>query len=518
MEDNLQRKRSALLIVLGVNLALVIIIFILGGISGSMGLKAAAWMSVENLFLTAGVFLGVILSGREDARISKRITLSENLITILISLFIFYVASRMFIKIVSGPQMMLRNIPAMIMGIIFGAGLCYFMSSYKIYIGRTCSAPSIEAAGYHCKTHVFMWLAVAAGLVGYMVGLTALNRLAVVAVLTYVLYVGWMIFYRSYRSLISGLPPEHACHLKHTPRQKAALLSALFFLYLLSGFYIVSYNEEGVIRRFGRWLKEPEGIFYHRSSPGIGYRLPFPIETVEMVKVDEVKRLNTGEISLLTGDENLVKVKFGIHYRIKDAADYLFSVSQPSELVVDNLDAAVRKVVGLNEVDYLLTFGKKEIEREVKELAQGLLDVDKAGVEVLSIQLLLLDPPEEVGDAFRDVASAMEDKVAFINEAEAYRNQVIPEAKGEALAKVRRAEGYQIKKVNNSRGEAENYIKQLKEYVKEREITDLRLYIEALEEILPGVEKVIVDPRIEQETTDLWLFDKSLKGKVVGLE
>ncbi|MFQ6067183.1 MAG: FtsH protease activity modulator HflK [bacterium] len=519
-EEDLFRKRNALIIVMMINVALIILIFSLAAVSGSMALIAAGWMSVENLFLTFGVFLGVVMSGKKEG-FSKRIALMENLLALLISTFIFYIAIRMFVKVLSGPSAMISHIPATVAGVFAGASMCYFMARYKIYIGKSCSSPSIEAAGYHCRTHVFMWLAVAVGLIGYMVGLTTLNRLAVVLVLTIVISTGWMIFSRSYKSLTSGLPTEHICHLERSYKQIVGLGAVVLLLYFASGFYIVSWDQQGVIRRFGAWVGKKgaaQALLYHRVRPGLGYHLPWPIESIEKVKVDEVKRLETEILLLLTGDENLVRVNVGTHYQIKDAASYIFNITQIKELIKYNLETAIRKIVGLKGVDYLLTVGKIEIEGEVKQWLQSLLDRDRSGVQVLSVQVLLLDPPEEVADAFRDVASAKEDMVAYINEAEAYRNQVVPEAIGKATAMIRRAEGYRIEKVNNARGESKRYLHQLKEYSKAREITDLRLYIETMERILPGVEKVVVAPEIEQETTDLWLFDKNLKGKIVGLE
>lgn len=529
IDENYIRKRNALLIVLCANLFLIALKFTLASISGSMAIKASGWMSVENFFLTSIVLLGVVVSVR-DERILKRLSVIENALAIAISIFILYIAGnmfvQMFIKVSHGAQSIsghghsggeLLYIPAVTIAAVFGAGVCYFMSQYKIYVGKACGSSSIEAAGRHCQLHVFMEAAVIIGLVGAWIGMEKLNLFAAAFVLAYVIYAGFSILFRGYRGLTSGYPMDHACHIERNYKLIGSFIAAILVLYSATGIYTVKWNEIGVLKRFGREM--------NIVQPGINYHIPWPVETVEKVKIDEVRELETPPILIVAGDENLIKVRIGIHYNVKDPADYLFNTQEPEKLVLNNAETAARNIIGRMRIigedesaSYLLTSGKAEVEKVTKQSVQELLDRDKSGTNVLNVQILALDPPDEVADAFRDIASAMEEKQTYIHEAEEYWNQIVTEAGGKAAAMINLAEGYRVKKINNARGEAEAYLKKLAEYRKAREITDIRLYLETMERVLPGIKKVIVDRDIKKETTDLWLLNDRVKGKVAGFE
>jgi membrane protease subunit HflK len=292
----------------------------------------------------------------------------------------------------------------------------------------------------------------------------------------------------------------------------------MLILYSATGIYAIKWNENGVLKRFGR---EVTGTV----QPGLHYHLPWPIETIEKVTMDEVRELETEPILLVAGDENLVKIIIGVHYNIKDAADYIFNIQEPHKLVLYNSETAIRDFIGRmkiigedDKLSYLLTNAKSDVEKVTTESLQELLDKDKSGINITNVQILSLEPPDEVADAFRDIASAMEEKQTYILEAEEYTNQVVTEARGKAAAMVNLAEGYKIKKINSANGEAEAYLTKLSEYQKARKITNIRLYLETMEEILPGVKKVFVDENINTKTTDLWLLSDKMKGKVVGFE
>jgi membrane protease subunit HflK len=529
IDENYMRKRNALYIVLGANAFLIALKFVLARISGSVAIAASGWMSVENFFLTSAVLFSVLLSVR-DERISKKLSLIENVLAIGISIAVLYIAGNMFVKMFINMSQGMKNmaghgmsagglmyVPAITVAAIFGAGICYFMSQYKIYIGKACESTSIEAAGRHCRLHVFMEAAVIIGLIGSWIGLSKLNLLAAAFVLAYVIYTGFTIFWRGYKGLTAGYPMEHACHIERNYKLIGSFIAAMLILYSATGIYSVKWNENGVVKQFGR-----ETVIV---GPGLHYHLPWPIEMVEKVRMEEVRELETEPILLVAGDENLVKIKIGVHFNVKDPTDYIFNTKDPQKLVLYNAETAIRDVIGrmkiIGEVDdlsYLLTTGKYEVEMVATNSLQELLDRDKAGTNILSVQILTLDPPDEVTDSFRDIASAMEEKQTYILEAEEYKNQIVTESRGKAAAMVNLAEGYRISKINTARGEAEAYLKKLSEYQKAREITDVRLYLETMEEILPGIKKVFVDENINKETTDLWLFNNKMQGKVIGLE
>ncbi|PIE69139.1 MAG: FtsH protease activity modulator HflK [Deltaproteobacteria bacterium] len=288
------------------------------------------------------------------------------------------------------------------------------------------------------------------------------------------------------------------------PGMKLAGVIALI-LWLASGIYIVEPDEVGVVQRFGA---------YNRTTqPGPHYHLPVPFEVVQTPKVTQVRRIEIGfrsgaqrgyasgqnrvfpeEALMLTGDENIVNVQFIVQYQIKNAQDYLFNISQPQKTVKDAAEAAMRKVIGHNKIDNALTTGKFAIQNETKRLLQTILDHYTSGVSVVAVQLQDVHPPKQVIDAFKDVASAKEDKSRFINEAEAYRNDLIPKTRGEVASIVNKAEAYKQTVINRAEGDSSRFLAVLHEYTKAKDITRKRLYLETMETILarPNVQKMIL--------------------------
>ncbi|MDE7242276.1 FtsH protease activity modulator HflK [Desulfovibrio sp.] len=281
---------------------------------------------------------------------------------------------------------------------------------------------------------------------------------------------------------------------------------AAVVLWLLSGIYIVNPDEQGVVLRFGR---------YDRTvDPGPHYALPAPFETVYKPQVTQVLRSEVGfrsvgqsstfqqgqvrtiaeEASMLTGDENIVNVQFSVQYKISDPVQYLFNVSAPTALVRNAAEAAMREVIGNSEIDSAITDGKLKIQSEATQLLQQILNRYGAGIQVIAVQLQDVHPPKEVIDAFKDVASAREDKSRIINQAEAYRNELLPKARGQAAAMKNQAEAYSATRVRNAEGDAERFNALRVEYDKAPKVTKQRLYYETMEDILAGSgEKVLMD-------------------------
>ena len=259
------------------------------------------------------------------------------------------------------------------------------------------------------------------------------------------------------------------------------ILVALVAVWLLSGIYIVNPDEEGVVLRFGK---------YDRTvGAGPHYALPFPIETVYKPKVTQVQR-----VEVLTGDENIVNVQFSVQYQIKNPVEYLFNVTDQAAVVKNAAEAAMREVIGNSLIDSALTDGKLQIQTEATQLLQEILDRYKVGVRVIAVQLQDVHPPKEVSDAFKDVASAREDKSRIINEAEAYRNELIPKARGLAAEVENQAQAYKETRIRNAEGEANRFLALLKEYEQAKDVTKQRMYLETMEEILsrPGMEKLVL--------------------------
>ena len=276
------------------------------------------------------------------------------------------------------------------------------------------------------------------------------------------------------------------------------LLGLAVVFWLLTGVYMVGPDEVGVIRTFGAYT--------HQTQPGLNWHYPYPIQTVKTPKVTEVKRIEIGfrttrngqyrtvekESLMLTGDENIVDAELIVQYRIKEPENYLFKIVEPELTVREASEASLRTIVGMNNIDETLTTGKYRIQEEAKKQIQAILDKYQSGIQVVAAQLQDVSPPKQVIAAFKDVASAKEDKNRLINQAEGYRNDVIPKARGEAEAMIRGAEGFKESRIKRAEGDVAKFNTVLIEYRKAKDITRERLYLETMEKVLPGVEKVIV--------------------------
>ncbi|MBC8345280.1 MAG: FtsH protease activity modulator HflK [Candidatus Marinimicrobia bacterium] len=269
-------------------------------------------------------------------------------------------------------------------------------------------------------------------------------------------------------------------------------------LWLLTGIYVVGPDEVGVVQTFGKYSRA--------AQSGLNYHFPYPIETVKTPKVTEVKRIEIGfrsvgknqyqtverESLMLTGDENIVDAEMIVQYKIKDPVAYSFNFIQPELTVREASEASLRTVVGRHNIDEALTSGKFMIQEETKELVQSILDKYETGILVVAAQLQDVSPPQQVIAAFKDVASAKEDKNKMVNQAEGYRNDLIPKARGEAQSMIREAEGYKKARIARAEGDVAKFSAVLKEYRKAKGVTETRMYLETIEEILPNREKIIV--------------------------
>ena len=273
---------------------------------------------------------------------------------------------------------------------------------------------------------------------------------------------------------------------------------AALAIWLLTGTYMVGPDEVGVVRTFGEHTRI--------AQSGLNWHFPVPIETVNTPKVTEVKRVEIGfrtlrngqyrtvekESLMLTGDENIVDAEMIVQYKIKDPVAYLFNIVEPELTVREAAEASLRTVVGRNKIDETLTTGKFTIQEETKFQLQSILDLYESGIHVVAVQLQDVSPPKEVIGAFKDVASAKEDKNRMVNQAEGYRNDLIPKARGEAEAMIRAAEGFRESRIKRAEGDAAKFTTILQEYRKAKSITEKRLYLETMEKVLPGIEKIII--------------------------
>lgn len=248
--------------------------------------------------------------------------------------------------------------------------------------------------------------------------------------------------------------------------------------------HIVDESERGVVLRFGSYTRT--------AMPGLKFTFPAPIETMMKVNVAQV-RSQENRARMLTSDENLIELGYAVQYRVLDPADFLFKVQQPEPMLAEASDSAIREVVGTNRMDFILEQGRGEVASAARDLTQLIVDRYEAGIEVLSFNLQLVRPPSQVQAAFDDVVRAREDQVRFANEAQAYANQEIPEARGRAARIREEAQGYRDSVIAQAEGEADRFIAVHEEYSKAPEVTRQRLYLQELEGLYSTTPKVLLD-------------------------
>jgi membrane protease subunit HflK len=283
------------------------------------------------------------------------------------------------------------------------------------------------------------------------------------------------------------------------------IAGAVVFLWLASGIYVVQPSEQGIVLLFGKVVAN--------TGPGLNYRLPWPIEVLYKPNVQTINQTTVGyhsntessdenqsgdipdESLMLTGDENIVDVNFTVNWRIKDAAAYLFNVDngRNNDTIKAVAESAMREVVGQNQIEPIMTSNREVIQIAVRDLMQRTLDSYDAGVFVTGVQMQKVEPPEDVRGAYLDVQKALADQDRMRNEAEAYANKIIPQARGRAAHIVQDAAAYRQQAIANATGEAKRFLAVLAEYRKAPEVTRRRMYLETMTSVLGPMNKVIVD-------------------------
>ncbi len=279
------------------------------------------------------------------------------------------------------------------------------------------------------------------------------------------------------------------------------VLGGALFLWGLTGIYIVDEGKRGVELRFGEYSET--------TQPGPHWRIPYPIDTVEIVDVSQIRNVEIGyrsgvggeaakrsvlnEALMLTQDENIVDVSFAVQYRIKNAQDYLFNLRSPDQTLREATESAVREIVGKSKMDFVLTEGRSDMVQRAEVLIQEILDRYGSGLQVTSVNMQDAQPPEQVQAAFSDAVKAREDEQRLKNEAEAYANDIIPKARGAGARMNEEATAYKSKVVAEAEGQTSRFLQVLAEYQKAPEVTRERLYLDAMESVLNNTSKVMLD-------------------------
>ncbi len=285
---------------------------------------------------------------------------------------------------------------------------------------------------------------------------------------------------------------------------KLDVLNIIFIciiLWLMLGFCKINTNQKGVVLYFGK--------FYRILEPGLNYVLPTPISKLYKVPVTNINKEEFGfrtksgsqvsvdsESLMLTGDENIVDIDFEVQWRINNVSDYLFNIQQNKLTIRMAAESAMREIIAKRKIDDALAGKKSDIEHDVEELLQNILDSYSSGIEIVLVQLLRVDPPSEVIDAFRDVQTAKADKEREINEAETYKNDILPKTRGQAEEIIKQAEGYKESVIAKAQGETSRFSKMYEAYLKNPKLTKKRIYLESVEKVMQDVDKIFIDKKL----------------------
>lgn len=277
----------------------------------------------------------------------------------------------------------------------------------------------------------------------------------------------------------------------------------LVVLWAFSGVYRVQPDQEGVVIRFGEWVDT--------TQPGLRWHYPFPFETVQRPSVTEIRQIDVGfrsvsesrgrgpkrdvaeESLMLTGDQNIIDIDFAVQWKVSDAGKFLFNIRDPAATVKLVAESAMREIIGRTDIQPALTEARQDIEVDTRILLQSILDDYEAGIEITQVQLQDVQPPGPVIDAFDDVQRARQDRARLQNQADAYRNDLLPRARGEAQRVIQGAEAYKERLVNEADGEAQRFISVYTAYKENPEVTKRRMYLETMQNVLSATDKVILD-------------------------
>lgn len=287
-----------------------------------------------------------------------------------------------------------------------------------------------------------------------------------------------------------------------TPRRYGGsiglLIGLLLLLWIASGFYIINEGQRGLVLRFGKYVET--------TQAGLRWHLPYPVEIVETVNVSQVRTVEIGyrnnvrskvlkESLMLTDDENIIDIQFAVQYILKNPEEFLFNNREPENAVLQAAETAIREIIGKSKMDFVLYEGREQVAAKATQLMQGILDRYKIGIAISKVTMQNAQPPEQVQAAFDDAVKAGQDRERQKNEGQAYANDVIPKAKGNAARLLEESEGYKQRVIVSSEGDASRFKQVLVEYNKAPGVTRDRLYLDMMQQVLSSTSKILVDQK-----------------------
>jgi membrane protease subunit HflK len=568
-------ERTALVSVV-INVGLVFLKVFLAVLSGSLALLADAWHSGSDVVASGLVWAGARISRRGG---KGNLALVENVVALTISILILWAAVGIFRRVSAATSAPITNLAVAIGGSLVAALVSYYAAQYKLYVGKETGSLSLIADGHHSRMDTLTTGAVVVGLMGHAIGIQ-LDRIAAVIVALFVVESGVMILLAAAGGLREGTAAKTTPIQRFTssapvrfllaaletagignvgrvvrraatdPERRRVLVAAVVAIvvavWLLTGIYFVGPAQVGVLRRWGRALDSV-------ASPGAHLKAPWPIDRVVRVEAALVRRVEIGfrtreapraitevaaefyatlwesrhaagtyeklpdEALRLTGDENIVDMNIVVLYRVSDPYAYLLNVAAAEDLVRFTTESVVTAVAGSLAIEDVLTIERGRLEDTLASAVQSFLADAQAGVEIVGIKLQDMHPPLEVVPSFRDVSSAREDKDRIINDAYGYANETVPTARGDAERLLREAEGYRSDRIARARGDADRLIAMAAQYRRAKRVTEDRLYLETMEELLRGIDKYIVSSKLDLKGYDIHVFDRTL-GSGTGVE
>ena len=509
----MKRKEKAIFISIIANIVLIALRFFLANISGSIGLSANAWHSFTDVFVSSVVFLGLLLTRVAAKKFKSLVSKAEHVLAIFVSIFIFYMGVEILSDALSGETTELRYVPFVAAGAFVGIIINYFMARYKIYVGEQTESQSLLADGYHSKMDMYCSIAVLIGLLGSLFGMPSLDKISAIVAMVLLMAAAYEIFTSNFVALrhpsneahVDGHGHHHLPSFRGNRKMYVGISVVLLSAYLLSGIYVVRWDEIGIVRRFG-------SIVNDNAEPGIHYRMPAPFEQVTLVKKDNVRKVETGLQELLTGDTNLINVNMSVHYKVSDASDYLLNVSGIEKLISATATTSIREIVGQSSIDYLLTEGKAAVEQQAQSSLQNTMDRNNTGIRIVGVQLVDVSPPKNVVASFEDLASARQDKVIYVNEALLFQNMVIPQANADAYKLISEAEAYRDQKIKMAEGDASLFAQKRTAYSSFTAVTRFRLYMEAMDQLLPNAKKILLGANVKIDNAELWISNNMTGG------
>ena len=534
-------------------------------VTGSLALAADAIHSLSDLIVSVSVLTGIVLrrfrqekplftvdKGVEEAQITNGNEENdankghwiEATIAAIVSLLILYMPVEIISEVRAKDSAELEHAWIGILGTLIIIAIIYFISRYKIIVGRETNSPALEADGYHSRMDMFTSMAVVLSLMGQMIGIQ-LDPIVAVIIAVLIAIAGLDLFVSSIVSLIkkqdvhelsvwdsflekmnqvlenntdgifggeSKLSLERIRHKLFNTKTILTSLIASICLYLASGFTVLKPWEAGVKLRFGEVIEA-------QLSSGLNYHLPYPFESIVRINMEQVQRVEIGfrnassksqqvneEAIMVTGDEGIVDLQMVVHYQYSDTITHWMHVKNLPEMMRGLAESSAREELSIRSSDKVLSQERQDLMEDVRANLNRQVEQLQLGVEVLAVYVNSLHPPQDVVPTFKDVFSAKEDKARFLSEAQAYKNEALPEARGQYAQQIAEAESFALEQRLHAEGDAAKFKLVASSYATAPEITEYRLFIETMESGLSGREKIIADPSVNQGEYRHWLF------------